>query len=281
MSVKLTIITINYNNKNGLEKTVNSVLSQTFTDVEYVIIDGGSTDGSLEIIKQYAQHFSYWVSEPDKGIYNAMNKGILQAKGEYLQFLNSGDWLVNETVLSKVFEHTTTADILYGNMNEISPNGDIKVQVPLVGDNLTMANFNSNTHATIQHPASFIRKTLFEKGLYDERYRIIADIKFFIDSIIIQNCTVQYLPFVIANFNLDGLSSNPANWSKTINERERIFRELLPPRIYKDYELLFQVKDSPLLKFIPFLENTTGLNKLVTKIIGSIISFYKVFKSKS
>ena len=95
--MKLSIITINLNNREGLQKTIESVISQTFRDFEWIVIDGGSTDGSAELIKQYAAHFAYWVSESDKGIYNAMNKGIRQAKGEWLQFLNSGDQLYEET----------------------------------------------------------------------------------------------------------------------------------------------------------------------------------------
>lgn len=278
--IKLSIITINYNNKSGLQKTVDSVLSQTFTNFEYIIIDGGSADGSTDILGQEQDRITYWVSEPDKGIYNAMNKGILQAKGEYLQFLNSGDWLVNENILSKIFDEDRTAEILYGDLNEILPTGEVKRQVPLSVERLTMANFNSNTHATIQHPASFIKNTLFEKGLYDENYKIIADIKFFIERVIMQHCTVEYLPFVITNFNLEGLSSNPANWSKTIEERARIFSELLPPRILKDYEVLFQVKNSVLLKHIPFLEKTNGLNKWINAGVGFILKVYKVFKKK-
>lgn len=277
---KLSIITINYNNIEGLQKTMRSVSEQTFKDYEYIIIDGGSTDGSAEVILHNSRLLTYFISEPDMGIYNAMNKGILQAKGEYLQFLNSGDWLENESVLSKVFDTPRSAEILYGNMNEVLPNGTIELQVPLIGDKLTMANFNSNTHATVQHPASFIQRSLFDKGLYDEQYRIIADIKFFIDRIILQNCTVEYLPFVITNFNLEGLSSNPVNWAKTIAERERIFSELLPPRILKDYELLFQVKDSPLLKYIPFIEKTSGLKKLVSKGVAFSINIYKLIKNK-
>ena len=281
MPVKLTIITINYNDKSGLNKTVNSVLSQTFTDFEYIIIDGGSTDGSVDVLKENNGKINYWVSEPDKGIYNAMNKGILQAKGEYLQFLNSGDWLENESMLSKIFDVPKTADILYGNLNEILRDGKINLQVPLIGDRLTLANFNSNTHATIQHPASFIRRSLFDKGLYDEKYKIIADIKFFIDRIILQNCSVEYLPFVVTNFNLEGLSSKPASWAKTIEERARIFTELVPPRILKDYEIYFKVKDSPLLGHIPFLDKTTGLKNLVLRTVGGMLSIYKFIYRKA
>ncbi len=89
--MKLSIITVNLNNKDGLQKTIDSVISQTFKDFEWIVIDGGSTDGSKELIEKYSDYISYWVSEPDKGIYNAMNKGIKVAKGDYLEFLNSGD----------------------------------------------------------------------------------------------------------------------------------------------------------------------------------------------
>ena len=278
--MKLSIITVNLNNAPGLQKTIDSVLSQNFKDLEYVIIDGGSADGSADIINQYADRISYWVSEPDKGIYNAMNKGVLHAKGEYLQFLNSGDWLENDKILSTIFDVPRCAEILYGNMNEILPNGVIKLKVPLIGDKLTMANFNSNINATVQHPATFIRNTLFENGLYDEEYKIIGDIKFFIERIIIQNCTVEYLPYVITNFNVEGLSSNPANWSKTIDERARIFSEVIPPRMLKDYDTLFQVQDSALLKSIPFLETTTGLKNMVSRGVAFVIKMYKLIKKK-
>ena len=278
--MKLSVITVNLNNAVGLRKTIDSVLSQTYKNIEYIIIDGGSTDGSAEIICEYGDQINYSVSEPDKGIYNAMNKGILKAQGEYLQFLNSGDWLENDKILSTIFGVPRYADILYGNMNEMLLNGVIKLKVPLIGDKLTMANFNSNINATVQHPATFIRNTLFENGLYDEEYKIIGDIKFFIERIIIQNCTVEYLPYVITNFNVEGLSSNPANWSKTIAERARIFSEVIPPRMLKDYDTLFQVQDSALLKSIPFLETTTGLKNMVSRGVAFVIKMYKLIKKK-
>ena len=101
---QLSIITINYNNLAGLQKTFESVFNQTFQDFEYIVIDGGSTDGSKELIEQYHDKIDYWVSEPDSGIYNAMNKGIVRANGEYLQFLNSGDSLLGENILKNVFK---------------------------------------------------------------------------------------------------------------------------------------------------------------------------------
>ena len=99
---KLSIITVNLNKAKGLQKTIESVIFQTFTDYEYIIIDGGSTDGSKQIIEQYADKITYWVSEPDSGIYNGMNKGIKVAKGEYCLFLNSEDYLLSNEILQNV-----------------------------------------------------------------------------------------------------------------------------------------------------------------------------------
>ena len=113
---KLSVITINFNNAIGLEKTIKSVIEQKFTDFEFVIIDGDSSDGSKEIIKKYSNKISYWVSEKDKGIYNAQNKGIERAIGEYCLFLNSGDYLVDTTVFQTVFSEKRTQDIIYGDM---------------------------------------------------------------------------------------------------------------------------------------------------------------------
>ena len=115
MKPNLSIITINRNNAAGLRKTIESVVSQTYTDFDYIIIDGASTDESVDVIKEYADRITYWVSEPDTGIYNAMNKGILKANGEYCLFLNSGDWLYDNDVLNDVFSISPTEDIVYGN----------------------------------------------------------------------------------------------------------------------------------------------------------------------
>lgn len=112
--MKLSIITVNLNNLEGLKKTYDSVVCQTFTDYEWLVIDGGSTDGSREFIEQHQDKFAYWCSEPDKGIFNAMNKGIVRAKGEYLNFMNSGDCFACEETVAEVFGKNRTADILYG-----------------------------------------------------------------------------------------------------------------------------------------------------------------------
>jgi glycosyltransferase involved in cell wall biosynthesis len=230
--MKLSIITINLSNKDGLRKTIKSVVNQTYTDYEYIVIDGGSADGSVEIIKEYGEKITHWVSEPDNGIYNAMNKGILQAKGEYLQFLNSGDSLVNENILEKVFAIPRTADIIYGHMNYVYDKG-IRVNKMPEKQQLSLQYFFNHT---IAHSSAFIARRLFSDNLYDESYMIGADKKFFIERIIIQNCTVQHLDEIVVNFDTKGISSNPDYKARRNEEEDRTFSLLFPPRIVKDYK---------------------------------------------
>ena len=111
---KVSVITVNYNNADGLKRTLESLFAQTFTDYESIVIDGGSTDGSREIIENFADRITYWVSEPDGGIYHAMNKGIRQATGLYYNFMNSGDLFEDPTVLENIFASDPTEDILFG-----------------------------------------------------------------------------------------------------------------------------------------------------------------------
>lgn len=272
---KLSIITINLNNAKGLRQTINSIIEQDFKNYEYIIVDGASTDDSVNVIKEFSKYITNWISEKDDGIYNAMNKGIVKAKGEYLLFINSGDQLFNNSVLKKIFSVQSTADIIYGDANYMYPDGTVKTFKSLSEEELTLANFNTNNRATISHPAAFIKRSLFDNNLYDETYKIIADIKFFIEQIIFKNCTVHYIPTVISNFMLDGLSSNPKNWAATINERERIFIELLPPRILKDYEFVYLAKDSLLLKYLPTLNKTTGFQRITATVVGFMIKIYQ------
>ena len=124
----VSIITVNLNNVEGLKKTLQSVLEQTYKNIDWIIIDGGSSDGSCELIEHYSDSFSYWVSESDKGIYNAMNKGIRVAKGKYVQFLNSGDCFLDKNVLDDVFSEEHDADILFTDCNLVE-DGKVKEEL--------------------------------------------------------------------------------------------------------------------------------------------------------
>ncbi|WP_083993885.1 glycosyltransferase [Gelidibacter algens] len=144
--MKISIITINYNNLDGLKKTMTSVLEQTYANVEYIIIDGGSTDGSKRYIESCQQDLAYWVSESDRGIYNAMNKGIAQATGEYLLFLNSGDWLAGVKVLDLISKNLGNCGILYGNLIKVYANGSEKVDKGPESSQLTLFHFFVRHH---------------------------------------------------------------------------------------------------------------------------------------
>ncbi|PXV64124.1 glycosyltransferase involved in cell wall biosynthesis [Dysgonomonas alginatilytica] len=223
--MKLSIITINYNNAGGLERTVKSIVNQDFSDFEYIVIDGASIDNSVDIIKTYSEKIDYWVSEPDTGVYNAMNKGIRQAKGEYLLFINSGDTLYTNDVLSKVFEFNPKHDLVYGNLHRIFPDGheDI-VRMPKHVSVLHML------RATLTHPTTFIRRGLFEKyGYYREDLKIVSDWAFFLKIIAFTNSTQEYIPIVISSFEMNGMSSNNADLVES--ERYKVVSESFSPEL--------------------------------------------------
>lgn len=203
---KISIITINYNDSKGLEKTINSIVNQTFQDFEYIIIDGGSSDESLDVIKRHEDGIHYWISEEDAGIYNAMNKGIRVANGDYLLFLNSGDHLFNKNVLLKNIEHFNNEDIIYFNV-EIRGNNNSKiVSYP---DKLSFFYFFLNG---LCHQAVFIRRELFYKyGFYDEELKIVSDWKFFLLTIFKYNSTYKKMNKILSTHYLGGVSTQIDN----------------------------------------------------------------------
>lgn len=212
---KLSIITICYNDKVGLKKTADSVLRQTYSDYEYILIDGGSTDGSAELVQQLSPLCSYTVSEKDSGIYNAQNKGWKAAKGEYCLFLNSGDFLADENVLREVFSKPISADIIYGDI--LVDNGSDPLYRLGQPDPFT---FEDIIYTTLFHPAAFIRRSLLvERNGYDEAFRIVADYDFFLEELLVKKCSTTYVPVAIAVFNTGGVGSDPAN--KNLHDVER------------------------------------------------------------
>jgi Glycosyltransferases involved in cell wall biogenesis len=274
--MKLSIITINLNNKEGLRKTIESVVSQTFQDYEYIVIDGASTDGSVDVIKEYKDKITYWISEPDKGIYNAMNKGILQAKGEYCLFLNSGDWLVNDnTLLTRIFNQNFVEDIVYGNLIRVSKDKEVKREK--YPDLLTMQFFYSYS---LPHQASFIRRVLFNDALYDESYKIVSDWFFFVEKIIFKNCSYRHFDVFFANFDINGESSSN---KVHLEERKKAMDLLLPKRIQEDYNTLVMYKN---LKIKFLVDNYWGTEKGIKKIfsyllIKSTIAYHLIFHKNS
>jgi glycosyltransferase involved in cell wall biosynthesis len=229
---KLCIITINLNNCEGLKNTIKSIVNQTFLDFEFIIIDGNSNDKSVELIKEYSQYISKWVSESDTGIYQAMNKGIRMANGKYLLFLNSGDFLVNNQVLECVFNQERNADILCGKCN-ISDNGSV-VHTTNPPQNITFGTLYSNG---LSHQSTFIKKELFQKlGYYREDFRINSDIEFWYRSIIWAGASTEKLDVVISDYNLDGLSSKENRTEEFLLEHQKILADPKLQKFIPDYE---------------------------------------------
>lgn len=263
---KVSVITVNYNNADGLKRTLESLFAQTFTDYESIVIDGGSTDGSREIIENFADRITYWVSEPDGGIYHAMNKGIRQATGLYYNFMNSGDLFEDPTVLENIFASDPTEDILFGKYtSDRHPKG---VAYPTPITMLTLYKTHPN------HQASFLRWTLFNDHLYDETYQIASDWKFFIECLIFRQCSYAHLDVIVARYDQTGISS--VNQKLYEEEREQILHLLLPDRIYADYIYLGDA-DSPLLKLTPYFNRTRGFQQLIYGIAYALIRFRSLF----
>ena len=228
----LSIITINLNNLEGLKKTIESVLAQTWQDFEYIVIDGGSNDGSKELIKSRKEQLKYWISEPDSGIYNAMNKGIIKSSGKYLLFLNSGDHLKDDDILEKIKDRIENQDLIYFDLEMYDDNKRILRKYP---DHLTFSFFLKDS---LPHPATFIkRELLLQEGLYDESYKIISDWKFFIDAVCKNNCSYTYVNECLTEFNLYGISSTEKMRMEMYRERKKFLEENYPAFL-KDYEEL-------------------------------------------
>jgi len=223
MSTKIAVITISYNNRQGLEKTLKSVTSQSFSGFEYIVIDGGSQDGSKELLEKYSDKITHWVSEPDKGIYNAMNKGIAAAQGEYLIFINSGDHFYSDHSLTDAAQHLSGEDIIYGNLEVVSAEQTYIKDYP---SEMSLFYFY---YESLPHPSSFIRKDAFEKyGFYDENLKIVSDWKWFLLAICTHQASFKKIEKTISTFYLDGTSSNIQSIEKINNERELTFSSHFP-----------------------------------------------------
>lgn len=202
----LSIITINFNNCVGLERTIKSVVEQKKDEnFEYIIIDGGSTDNSLDVIKEYQQYIDYWVSEPDKGIYNAMNKGTIMAHGDYCLYLNSGDWLLpctqqNRGLVSTLKSMPQPVDLFtYINLQ--------KVQSWVYKEN--NISFYYVWRYSLWHNNTFIRREfILNRGGYSEAYRIVSDWEFFLKALFLWNASISLFSFQIADNEPAGISAS-------------------------------------------------------------------------
>lgn len=259
--VKLTIITINYNNNLGLIKTIESIINQTWTDFEFIIIDGGSTDESLSTIKKYEKYITYWVSEKDKGVYDAMNKGIQLSKGVFVNFMNSGDYFYNNTILEEI-NHKFKSDVgvLYGDSFYFNEAGYDRIE-----KTPSKLSFSHFVNSGINHQASFIKRDLFFKYfMYNLEYKISADWEFFIYVLCKKNEPYEYLQKTICYYDFSGISAIPENLPIYHQERETIMKKHFSS-FYEDFIYYNTVIDRRIRKVYKIKNN---------KILWSILKFF-------
>lgn len=265
MPLKLSIITINYNNLVGLRKTVESVLVQTYRDLEYIIIDGASTDGSREYLNTVQIDHSQAdnrlanlqiISEPDTGIYNAMNKGIRLAHGEYLLFLNSGDCLAETDTIEQLSQQPIITDIAYGYQYD-DINGE-RVQEQCIDVAYITFDTLRNTH--IPHQSTLLRReALLRLGGYDEQYKIISDWAFVMKGLFKYDLTIARIPQYIAVYDTSGISSN-VNKSFQWQERADFLHKEFP-FFMPDYERWDRLNSNGYMKLIH------GLRRIKNKLL--------------
>lgn len=262
--MKYSIITVNYNNALGLKDTIDSVISQTCHDYEFIIIDGGSIDNSKHIIEENQSQIDYWVSEPDKGIFNAMNKGILVSKGEYLIFMNSGDCFYNKMVLEDSLQYLES-DFVIGGIKRKDDDATLDYEL----SDISMMTFYKGA---VPHQATFHKRSMFQDYLYDETLRISSDWKFFFQKIILENATYYLMPVVVCSFDTTGISNTNTDWAT--KERNQIISESLPARVIKDYER-YKDKECEMLDLIPQFKYTRTINKIITGFAKMVLFLYK------
>jgi len=260
--MKLSIITINYNNRDGLLKTIESVMCQTFRDFEWIVIDGGSNDGSKELIEEYSEHFSYWVSEPDKGIYNAMNKGIMKAKGEYLLFLNSGDSLYKPQSLAKCFSNVINGDILYGDLILTDGHSMTSLHYP---DTLSLKFFYEKT---LCHNSTFIKRVLLQNEYYNEDLKIVSDWEFFLKQAL-HNKSFNHINETIVIYDTNGISSSEGDALE--KERSAVLSQRLPYMLIQDYvrmdEMDEKLNNHQVKKVLEYGEKKKLYHKMITALL--------------
>jgi len=235
---KLSIITICRNEGQKITKTIESVINQSFKDYEYILIDGASTDDTLDRIKPWQSQITRLVSEPDFGIYNAQNKGICLSSGTYLLFLNGGDYLADSEVLTRIFDQNLDSDIIYGDMRIVDDAGS-----HIEGKSPPVITLKHMLRSTLWHPVSFIRKELFDKfGKYDESFKIVADYDFFLKVICVEGVTTEYRPITVSVFNTQGIGSSKDHEKVHQAERERAQLKYFPRSVLSMYDELVDLE---------------------------------------
>ena len=241
--MKISIITVNYNDETGLERTIRSVVGQSYSDKEFIVVDGFSKDGSVNVIRKYENNITKWISEPDTGIYNAMNKGIKMATGDYCVFMNAGDVFYSSHVLQEVEPHLRSGkDIYNGNAIYVKDGNVIEWYRKCHKDISTLHFYMSS----ICHQATFIKTSLLRTFTYDESLRMVSDWKFWLESICIHKASYEAINVDICCFDTGGMTTTQSE--RGLKERKKVLNEIFTAEEIEEYEQ--QSKKRNLIKYI-------------------------------
>lgn len=255
---KFSIITINFNNKEGLRKTLDSVVCQTFTDYELIVIDGGSTDGGAALLEEYGKYITFGVSEPDKGVYNAQNKGVQHASGEYCIFMNSGDLFYDSHVLENVSaELKNGIDIAVGDTYFYKDESENRYAY--APEYITLW----RVYIGINHQSAFIKRQLLLENPYDETLKICADWKFWLQELVKNERSYQHLNLIVAQYDLNGVSYNE---DTRLAEEHKVMQQLFPQPIVREYEERY---NSSIDRFHSIMNSIDG-ESCVAKILSFV-----------
>ncbi len=267
---KISVITVNYNNATGLERTIDSVIQQTYDDMEFIVIDGGSTDDSPAIIKKHEDHITKWLSEADDGVYNAMNKAIDLATGAYILFLNSGDHFSDQDVLQKNEQHFENTDLLIFDIHVWGQGLDFIKQHPI---KLHFHTYFGILLLIRRHSSNGLCSHTW--GKYDESLKIVSDWKFFM-KVLYHGATYKTVHQVLTRYYLDGMSATAQGTFTRREEREQILKDEYP-MFYSDYKKL-EILDSNRFKMLADLENSKTTKKLNSLWLRVLL---RLFRNKS
>ena len=260
--MKVSIITVCYNSQDTIEETIRCVARQTYDNIEYIIVDGASTDNTLQIIDKYKDTINILVSELDTGVYNAMNKGIKTASGNLLFFLNSDDVFINESVVEKFVEEAkkNTAGLLLGNILMLNKyTGEMYYENHKIVDKIRLMT------SSIFHPATFFKKEVFEKyGLYNENNKIVSDYEWYVNYLQTGG-DYKYIDLPVSIFSLGGLSSNEKNKVLHLKEYAEVKNKYFSKQEIKNTDLL--------KKYFPRKINKIKFRKSLEKL--KLNKFYK------
>lgn len=226
----VSIITVVYNNKQGIEKTLSSIVAQTYTSLEYIVIDGGSTDGTLEIISLYQDHIDIFISEPDRGIYDAMNKGVGLATGQLVGIINSGDFYESDAIETVVnsYHENPEAGIFHGILRVFDASGEFK---SIIGNHSSFL-----AKGMIEHPTCFVKRAVFQKyGVFNLAYKSSSDYDFMLRMKKLK-VSFMFIEKILANYYTGGISFQTTALLETLRIKQQyglisMFKKVLIERI--------------------------------------------------